>query len=358
MITIIGAGPIGCYCGYLLSRAGKDVQIFEEHNSIGEPIQCTGLVTSSIKEIIKIKRKTIVNEIDKVKIFSKNDCLELKLKNKNMVLDRKKFDEYLAGLSSDVGVKIFLGHKFISNKERMVKVRFNKKQKTIKTDYLIGADGPLSQVARLNNLFGRRKFIVGMQAVVNLKNENYIEFYPSVGCFAWVVPENEDICRIGVASYSNVKRYFDRFLKLKKINNKKIIKRQGGLIPIYNPKLKIRKNNVYLVGDSATQVKATTGGGIIPGLKAAKILADSIICGKDYERECKRKLNINLLLHLKIRKIMDKLKEKDLDLLLKSCKKENIKRIIEMFDREYPKEFILRIVLREPRFLYFLKFLF
>ena len=57
MISIIGAGPVGCYLAYLLSKQGKQVQIFEEDSKIGRPIQCTGIVTSSINKIIKVKKE-------------------------------------------------------------------------------------------------------------------------------------------------------------------------------------------------------------------------------------------------------------------------------------------------------------
>ncbi len=356
MITIIGAGPAGCYTAYLLAKAGKEVQIFEEHKEIGLPIQCAGLVTSSINKILKLKKDIIINEADKVKIFSKNNHLELKLKNKNLILNRKKFDNHLADLAISKGAKIFLNYKFIENKNNIIKIRYNNKnQTTLKTDYLIGADGPLSRVAKNNNLFGKRKFFTGIQAIAKLKNENYIEFYPSIGTFAWVIPENEEICRIGVASYNNPKDHFHKFLESKNI--RVITELQGGLIPIYNPKLKTKKENTYLVGDAATQLKATTGGGIIQGLKAAQALADSLLNKKDYEKEWKKEIGKDLLLHLKMRSIMDKFKDKDWGLLIKLFKKDKTKNIIESFDRDYPARFILKLILKEPGLLYFLKHL-
>jgi geranylgeranyl reductase family protein len=359
MISIIGAGPAGCYAAYLLAKAGKNVQIFEEHKKIGKPVQCTGLVTASINKILGLKKDVIVNEVDRVKIFSKNDFLELKLKNKNLVLDREKFDNYLADLAVSKGAKIFLNYKFIDNKNNLVKIKYDDKQETVlKTEYLIGADGPLSQVAKSNKLFGERRFLTGVQAIVKLKNENCIEFYTSIGAFAWVIPENKEICRIGVASYNNVKDDFDRFLGLKKINDSMIIEKQGGVIPIYNPKLRTKKDKVYLVGDAAMQVKATTGGGIIQGLKAAEKLADGIINNKNYEKEWRKEIGKDLLLHLKMRNIMDRFKDKDWDLLIKLFKKDNTKEIIERFDRDYPSRFLFRLVLKEPRLLYFARFLF
>ena len=228
----------------------------------------------------------------------------------------------------------------------------------MKTDYLIGADGPLSQVAKSNNLFKKREFLTGIQAIAKLKNDNCIEFYPSIGTFAWVVPENKETCRIGVASYKNPKEDFNKLLKLKNIKNKDIMEKQGGLIPIYNPKLKTKKDRVYLIGDAASQVKATTGGGIIQGLKAAQALTNSIINKRDYQKEWKKEIGQDLLIHLKIRNIMNKFKDKDWDLLIKLFKKEKTKRIIENFDRDYPTKFLFKLILNEPKLLYFSKFLF
>ena len=358
MISIIGAGPSGCYAAYLLAKGGKEVQIFEEHKKIGEPIQCTGLVTQSINNIIKIKKNIVLNRIDQVKIFSKNNELELKLKDKNLIIDRKKFDNYLADLAIKEGTKIFLNYKYVSNQNNQLKIKYNnEKEIAIKTDYLIGADGPLSQVAKVNNLKTTTRLMTGIQAVVKLKNENHIEFYPNIEAFAWVVPENQETCRIGIASYNNPKEEFQKFLKTKGIEKKHIQEMQGGLIPIYNPKLKTRNNNTYLLGDAATQVKATTGGGIIQGLKAAQALADSIINNKNYEKEWKKEINKDLLLHLRMRKIMDKFKEKDWDFLISLFKKEKTKKIIESFDRDYPSKFMVKLALSEPRLAYFLKFL-
>jgi len=105
MVSIIGAGPSGCYAASLLAKNGLDVKIFEEHKNIGSPIQCTGLVTSSINNIINVNKDCIINEINKVRILSKNQYLELRLKNKNLIVDRKKFDFFLSELAITNGAK-------------------------------------------------------------------------------------------------------------------------------------------------------------------------------------------------------------------------------------------------------------
>ena len=109
------------------------------------------------------------------------------------------------------------------------------------------------------------------------------------------------------------------------------------------------------MGDAATQVKATTGGGIIPSLLASKILVDSIIKNKDYKKELKKTIGKDLFISLKIRGILNKLSDKDYDYLIKLFKNKKIKNIIEQYDREFPSKFIMKLLITEPRFLYLSK---
>ena len=55
MIDIIGAGPAGNYLAYLLAK-DHEVNVHEEHAKIGTPIQCTGILTSHLHDLIKISK--------------------------------------------------------------------------------------------------------------------------------------------------------------------------------------------------------------------------------------------------------------------------------------------------------------
>ena len=85
---------------------------------------------------------------------------------------------------------------------------------------------------------------------------------------------------------------------------------------------------MYIVGDAAGQVKATTGGGIVPGMGAAESLAQSIIEGKDYEKLWRKNIGFKIWIHLFMRNTMDKFKESDYETLLQQMNKEKIKREI------------------------------
>jgi len=362
MINIIGAGPAGLYTAYLLAKKGKEVNVFEEHKEIGFPIQCTGITTSHLKKFTEIKKEFLVNKLTTARVCSKNNFIDFKLKNENLVIDRKKFDNYLAKKAKQAGAKIFLNHKYLgySNNSIMTKNTKENRLKKLKTEILIGADGPLSKVSELINK-KNPDFWIGAQARVKIKAQKNI-FEAHLGSivpnfFAWLVPEKRGIARIGLAAKKNVNTYLKKFLKFKNIKQNDVIEYQGGLIPIYNPKLKIQNKNIFLIGDAAAQVKATTGGGLIPALSSSKILNDSIINNKNYEKEFKKNAEKDLLVSLKIRKVLNKFSDKNYDYLIKLCENKKIKETIEKHDREFPSRFLMKLLLDEPRFLYFLKHL-
>ena len=93
MITIIGAGPAGSYLAWLLAKKWKDVTLIEEHDKIGNPIQCTGIVTGSIEKFVKLRKDVISNRLNKVIIISKNNSTEVNIYEFLMWSD--KFDMFM-----------------------------------------------------------------------------------------------------------------------------------------------------------------------------------------------------------------------------------------------------------------------
>ncbi len=348
MISIIGAGPSGSYLAYLLARKGKDVSVFEEHDEIGMPIQCTGLVTSSIKEYVDLPASVIVNTIREVRVYAPNgESVDFHLKEPNYVLNRASFDNYLADLAKKNGAKYFLGKKFTDFKDN--KIFFHDKS-VFETDFVVGADGPMSAVAKKAGLFHSRKFMTGMQvrAKGKFEKEQFV-VYLGEGYFGWSVPENSSYSRVGViAADGKPKVYFDEIMK--KVNGT-FVEYQSGLIPLYQPGIKCQKDNVYLLGDAATQCKGSTHGGIIQGMIAATALRDAILTGKFYDRLWKKRLRRDLYVHLLIRKKIDSMKEKDLNLLIKLVNKEKVKNILEAYDRDFASKIVFKTLINEPRFL-------
>ena len=165
MISVIGAGPAGSYAASLLAK-DYDVNLYEDHNKIGIPFQCTGILTSAIEDIIKLPKRLVLNKLSKVKLYSpKGASFEINLKKPDLVIDRIGFDQYIAELAVKNGAKFNYNNRLIGLQDNKLKF----KDKFVETDYIIGADGPMSTVAKSAGLFGKRQFFLGRQFQARLK---------------------------------------------------------------------------------------------------------------------------------------------------------------------------------------------
>ena len=313
MVTIIGAGPAGLVCARALAKRGIPVEVFEEHKQIGEPVQCTGIVTSDLEKIIHIKKDLILNRIKTARIYSKHRQIELPVDD--IILDRTGFDRYLAGEALKAGAVIHTG----------------KKIDKLPKGTVVGADGPYSMIGKILNPELKSKYYIGKQAIVrgSFKPDVFEIYLGSIAphFFAWVVPESRTKARIGLASRKNTERHFGIFLKTRGI--KDIESMQAGLIPVYDQKKATQKDNLYLIGDAAAQVKATTGGGLVPGIKAALICAESIRNKTNYHKAWKKSLGKELMTHLLIRNTLDRFSDNDFDALLQKLSDKKITKIFK-----------------------------
>lgn len=361
MITIIGAGPGGSYCAYKLAKAGREVQVIEEHPEVGKPVACTGIITGILSPEFEPPENIIVNKIKQARIYAPSgEYVSVNLKS-DVILNRDELDKHIAKMAQDAGASYVLNHRFIDAKrdgegwELRILDKLNNEEKKIHTDILIGADGPHSRVAHATGLFKKRTLYAGMQVTIKQENEGYIQFYPIGKAIAWLVPENNKVARCGIATMDDPKELFDKFMKnaCGEDYESRITDRQAGMIPLYEPKAQIEDKNLYLVGDAATTVKAPTLGGINQSILGGKILADCILNNKNYTKELRKEMGKDLKLSLWMRKIMDRFSAKDFNQLVSIFQKEKNKKILEKFDRDQPSKFAIKLALQEPKLVLF-----
>jgi digeranylgeranylglycerophospholipid reductase len=333
MISIIGGGPSGAYLASLL---GDKAEVFEEHKEIGKPIQCTGILTHSVKDLIPIKEDFVVNRIKRIKLISPgNESHEFNLKEPELIVNRSKFDRHLIESAQDKGAKISLGQRLkdISLNNNRINLKFDHKE--IKTDNLVGADGPNSLVARKIGLLNGRKYRVGHQYVVEgeFDPEVFTVYFNGVKhYFGWIVPESESKARVGIVGDANISQLFQEFLNKVKIDKKYFVECQSGTIPVYDYGSKACKDKVYLVGDAAGHVKATTLGGIVYGMRASKILARVLDKGGDYDAMLRKEIGRDLWLHSKAANLLSGFGKEGFDDFIKLLKKVELGK----FNRDKP----------------------
>lgn len=342
-IGIVGAGPSGLYAGIMLSR-DFEVKIFEEHNVVGEPQHCTGLVSRYVVE--KSGGNSVLNRVRGARIFHGNRSITIEKKEiAAYVIDRYSFDN---GLYSKVIDSVLLG-------ERVKGIEMGKELliKTTKNDYkfhvIIGADGVRST---LRNIVDRRNinYLNGVQVLMK-KNEidkEYVQIFLdrkySDGFFSWAVPRDDDML-VGLATYDY--RPMERLKTLirEKFSHKEIKGVNAGQIPVGI--LGSHTNGkIYLTGDAAVFVKATSGGGLYYGLLGSEILSRSIREGNSYEKALStimQELKMDYLIH----KIFSKLNDREIERMMKSLEDEYIIRDINKYgDIDHPSIIAKRLLLR------------
>lgn len=371
-ISIVGASIAGNYLCYLLSNTNLKIAVIEDHKEVGLPLQCAGIVSQKLIKLINFPQNVILNRVKIAKIVAPNgQSIKLSSNEKPYIIDRIALDRFFYDeIRGRKNIHYFLGERFKSfkyikeEKKRCLIIETTKRK--IKTKILVGCDGPLSTVA--SSLGIKRNVLYAIQIRVSGKfkeNEVVMYFNPKwKELFGWIVPEGNQIFRIGLACSQNLKNNFRFFLKQLKIDFNQKIEQQGGLIP-YEITNKIAFNNILLLGDSACQVKATTGGGIIMLLTATKYAAICIkecfniqnfskkIINKYYGRACNSSIGKELKMHFLIRAILEKFKVKHYMKLFEIMKTSNFKNIINLYgDMDFPKAFIFKF-LKNPSIISF-----
>jgi flavin-dependent dehydrogenase len=360
-----------------LSKTNLKIIIIEEHKEIGYPLQCAGIVSQKLNNLIDLPKEILLNRVNTAKIISPSgEYIKLSGAERPYIIDRIALDKLYYDKVKDLkNVSYLFEEKFknfdyiTENRRKLLLIETSKRK--IKSTILVGCDGPLSTVGKLLGV--RNKILYASQIrIKNMFNENEAVMYFNPKwkeLFGWIVPEGKNVYRIGLASLKNINSNFKTFIKLLKVNENQVIDKQGGLIP-YGIMNKVAFNNILLLGDSACQVKATTGGGIILLLISARYAASCIInCFKNndfskkfikskYQKPSASIVGKQLKIHYLIRSFLEGLSQKDFTSLFKIIKTTNIEHLISFYgDMDFPRDVILKLLKKPIVFTFLLKFI-
>ncbi|WP_346297727.1 NAD(P)/FAD-dependent oxidoreductase [Geoglobus acetivorans] len=282
-MLISGGGVAGSTSAINIGEKAE-VTIFEAKSASGFPVKCGGLISEdcyvAYSKYVDVK-KALLNSIRGAFFFSPSGkYLELYGSSGAVVIERKIFDQLLlreASKSSEVVVK----SKVDAVGDRKARIITPEGEKFVEFDVVIGADGAESRVAR-DLGFRRPEFFVAKQYLMEFEvlDEKMVELYfgrsYSDGFFAYAIPLEDDLARVGVVSRGNPDEHLRVLLeKHPDVSRRKkggILEVNAGAIPAGLAEF-VRANAV-LIGDSAGMVKPYTGGGLYYLLRASEILGE------------------------------------------------------------------------------------
>jgi digeranylgeranylglycerophospholipid reductase len=369
-VAIIGAGPAGLQTAIKLKQEGFDSIILEEHERIGLPENCAGLISKKGVNDLKVDvEDSLQNKVRGAKIFSPNGTM-LKVTSPETVayvVDRKRFDNNLLNKARDLNIHIAANTKLIDINKNTLFVQANGRGEIRKAENIVGADGVNSTVRHLMGIKTTKdNFVHTIQATCTGDfDDKYVELHLgdfAKGFFAWVIPIDSKKARIGLGSVlgENITKNFKQFLT-SKFEGVRAYSASSSLIPYGLPLPEIQKENMFLVGDAAFQTKATTGGGIIFGMKAGNVLAETIAaCLKKTDKRSsypKRLSEINkeLKAHWKIRKYTNSLSNEKIDSLFEKLKSKGIEEFLEKEgNMDEPSKFVGKLA-KKPSYWFMAK---
>jgi len=278
-VAIIGAGICGLYLAWNLAKKGYSVSIFEKEGKIVNKV-CSGLFSERILRFIPQSRSLIQNTIDQAVIHFPQKTIIVKFSKKFYVIDHTNLNKLIKNLAQNAEAKINFDHRiFLLNKKSNLLLSINGKE----FDRVIGCDGANSFIRQELNL-PTPSYRLGILGFLEEESDlNYVEAWPCQGGFIWRIPRGTKIEYGIMANPLSAAKIFNKFLEK---NNIQLIKMQSRIIPqgFVIPSSSV----ITLCGDAAGLTKPWSGGGVVWGLTAAKILLNSFPNFLKYQRKMKK----------------------------------------------------------------------
>lgn len=297
-VIVIGAGPAGATCGYILAKGGAKILLVDFKREVGVPVQCAEFVPLQLSHKFPefFPEEAIAQEVKDMVHFTPWGEV-VNMPSEGFVLHRNTFDRNIAELAKKEGADLELRTIFLGFEDgRLWFEKIDTRERfSLKADFVVGADGPRSKVAKLTGEH-TQSFLSTAQFTVPLKRKlgDLLIFFRDYipGGYGWIFPKGE-VANVGVGVDPhfgvNVMESLRKFMEevtAEGFVESRIVKRTGGWIPAEGVKKPLR-SRVLLVGDAGGFCHPITGGGIANAVLTGYMAAQSLLEGdpQEYEEE-------------------------------------------------------------------------
>jgi len=305
-VIVVGAGPAGSMTAHHAAKKGARVLMIEKRQEIGSSLRCAeGISRKGLEKAgISIDKRWISAEMKGAKIVSPHGHV-FRIDESHagdevgLVLERHRFDKYLAERAAKAGTEIRLktAATGVIKEGKVVKGITGKsfgEPFKLTAGCVVGADGYESQVGRWAGLDTTLKMSdvtsCFQYRLTGIKSEpDFCEFIigsVAPGGYAWIFPKGGDTANVGMGVLASklkkpgdVKMYIDKWIRSDpRLSCGQPLEALGAAVSVSPPVEKSIADGILLVGDAARVIDSITGGGIangcIMGLLAGQVLGD------------------------------------------------------------------------------------
>ena len=369
-ILVVGAGAAGLFLAKFAS--GLDIALLEEHEKVGEPVHCAGLVGVRGMEALGVDPGDSVQNEVKGAVFYSPSCRELFVKRESaqaLVLDRGEFDRGLAEeVEGSVDLKLGYHVKHVERSGGAWRVETNRG--ILECSILVDAEGARYRISgEMGMPRPSARWVLpavqcdvsGVERVDPDLVEVYLGSRWAPGFFAWLIPLGEKTARIGLAARNRPLERLEGLLRhhpvvSERVEKASVLKRYGGRVVVAGPLKRIATEGGILLGDAACQTKPTTGGGVVLSGFAAKIAARALEMAIEesgglewYEREWNRLFRSDLACGKIARVVLSELRDEELDRLFALLREEGLEEVAARVGDFDVHSLFVREILRRPR---------
>jgi len=366
-VAVIGASTSGLWVAAMLAEHGHSVRVYEASDTF-RPLPRTLIVTSRLRDVLSfVPEEAVLNRVDRFKLVSRGGSAQVPLRQPDLIVERGRVLRFLAERAQQAGAELVFGQELVgidrgrTDGVDRLSLRFLTEAGSGPVhewaDAVVGADGVHSPTARVCAK-RQRDSVALLQALVQLPrdaepHEVAVWFdRGSTRFFYWLIPESDRRAAVGLIADdpARAEAGLENFL------------REHGLVPLQyqaapvavhryssRPWASLGGRPVFLVGDAADQVKMTTVGGLVTGLRGARAAAEAVLSRSDYQHYL-HGLKRELDLHLLLRSILDRFSDDDYDALLNLLNRRVIE-LLEARNRDDLVGAIWRLPLAQPRLL-------
>ena len=327
-VVVIGAGPGGSVAARELAKFGRSVLLLEKREKIGYPVRCGEASTnlSDLESYGPIDEDCIETIINGIYIYGPAGVnIEVPKPGMGLMLNREKFDPWLAHLAENDGVELVTLARAESVSDVMGKepqayrtVRIvqgygaDEKISEVRARMVISAEGVEARIGRQVGLACLQKPTmtctgVDIQVEGLLTKPDYLTFWQGHDFindgYIWSFPKQKsNVTNFGAGFLASGKHdgnileitmeWLEKLFPGAKINHT-----VGGLVPVSSTLKDYTLDRLALVGDAAHHTNPLTGGGIAAAMRAGRFCAEYVDQGlktgnlskqflKQYEKRC------------------------------------------------------------------------